>query len=110
MEKFEAVRPNKKAGNMVTGFTKKSSSKTVKCGNKVPNSKPKKKKEFTIPKFLPPEFIKTASDKLALAESGGIRDTSKEGLIRFFSYFIKPGADNPATFPASVKLILLLIL
>ena len=96
MEKFEAVRPNKKAGNMVTGFTKKSSSKTVKGGNKVPNSKPKKKKEFTIPKFLQPEFIKTASDKLALAESGGIRDTSKEGLISGNSFIVtsKNGASK----------------
>lgn len=88
MEKFEAVRPNKKAGNMVTGFTKKGSSKKVKTGNKVPNSKPKKKKEFTIPKFLQPEFIKTASDKLALAESGGIKDTSREGLISGNSFIV----------------------
>lgn len=88
MEKFEAVRPNKKAGNIITNFTKKGSFKKVKNGNKTPNSNPKKKKEFTIPKFLQPEFIKTASDKLALAESGGIKDTSREGLISGNSFIV----------------------
>jgi len=88
MEKFETARPNKKAGNMVTGFTKKGSSKKVKSGNKTPNSKPKKKKEFTIPKFLQPGFTTTASGKLALAESGGIKDTTREGLISGNSFIV----------------------
>lgn len=91
METLGTVRPNKKAGNMSPDFKKNrknsNSEKKNFSGKNIRKSKPQKK-GFTIPKFLQPEFIITASGMLAVAESGGVKDKSLEGLLTGSSFIV----------------------